>query len=260
MDANLRHVKNNPLRRALTAVLDTVLPPQCLNCTEVVSAKGQLCPACWERIEFIAPPVCDACGYPFEFDEGGAGEKPLCGACARDLPVFRRARAVMRYDEDSRGLILGFKHGDRLHGAAAYGRWLARAGADLLDGADLIAPVPLHWRRRIARRYNQAALLAIETGRVSGLPVEPDLLRRIRPTESQGHLNRAARAKNVRGAFALNPAHAGTLKSRHIVLVDDVLTTGATAGACAGVLLKSGAASVDILVLARVARGAALAR
>lgn len=231
-----------------------------MNCTEVVSAKGQLCQACWERVEFIAQPLCEACGYPFEFEDASApdGEGALCGACARETPMFRRARAVMRYDEDSRGLILGFKHGDRLHGAEAYGRWLARAGADLLADADLIAPVPLHWRRRVARRYNQAALLALATGRQTGVPVAPDLLRRTRATASQGQLNRAARAKNVRGAFALNPVHADAVKGKRVLLIDDVLTTGATAEACARVLLKAKAAAVDVLVLARVARGAAL--
>ena len=263
MERQQSRLTPGPLWRAFSgaghAVLDAVLPPQCLNCTELVSTTGVLCQTCWERIDFISPPVCTACGYPFDFDTGpNAGEEaPLCGACARDLPAFARARAVMRYDPDSRGLILGFKHGDRLHGAKAFGHWLARAGADLLADADLIAPVPLHWRRRIARRFNQSALLTQAVSRDTGRPWCPDLLRRTRATASQGHLGRKDRARNVRGAFAVNPARGALLKDARIVLVDDVLTTGATAGACATALLKGGAAQVDVLVLARVARGAA---
>ena len=158
----------------------------------------------------------------------------------------------------SRALVLGFKHGDRTHGAPAYGRWMARAGAELLREADLVVPVPLHWLRLFRRRYNQAALLAQAVARTAGVPVAVDLLARRRPTPSQGHLSAmAARRRNVRGAFAVRPGRAELVKDRRIVLVDDVLTTGATAESCARTLLRAGAAAVDVLVLARVVRGAA---
>jgi ComF family protein len=241
------------LRRAAGTALDAVLPPLCLACRVEVEEAGALCGACWSRIAFLAPPLCAACGFPFDYDPGGSA---LCGACLRRPPDYGRARAVMRYDEASRALVLGFKHGDRTHGAAAYGRWMARAGAELLGEADLVAPVPLHWLRLFRRRYNQAALLAQAVARTAGLPVAVDLLARRRATPSQGHLGAAARRRNVRGAFAVRPRWAARIPGQRIVIVDDVLTTGATAEACARTLLRAGAAAVDVLVLARVVRGA----
>jgi len=232
-------------------VLDLLLPPRCLACGVEVVRPGALCPACWDEVSFIAPPYCALCGYPFEFDPG---PDALCAACLREPPAFDRARAVMRYDARGRALVLGFKHGDRTEGAPSYAAWLARAGAELLADAELLAPVPLHWRRQFARRYNQAALLAGALARHDGVPLVPDLLRRRRATPSQGHLSAAARARNVAGAFAVDPARAAGLKGRRVLLIDDVLTTGATAAACAAALRRAGAAGVDVLVLARVVR------
>ena len=178
----------------------------------------------------------------------------LCGACIRRPPEFERARAVFRYNDRSRRLVLGFKHGDRLHGAPAYGKWMARAGAALLAEASMVAPVPLHWTRLFRRRYNQAALLGAALARESRIPYVPDLLIRRRRTPSQGRLNAAERHRNMRGAFALRQRYATLLKGRRVLLIDDVFTTGATVGACARVLLKAGAAGVDVLTLARVVR------
>ena len=163
----------------------------------------------------------------------------------------------MRYDEGSRGLVLGFKYADRTEGAAAYGAWLARAGAELAGEADLIVPVPLHWMRLFARRFNQAALLAQALGVETGLPVVPDLLLRRRHTPSQGRLSVDQRRRNVAGAFAVKGARAPRLAGRRVLLVDDVLTTGATVSACARTLRRGGAGAVDVLVLARVVRGQA---
>jgi ComF family protein len=241
------------LRRLAGTALNAVLPPLCLACRVEVEEAGALCAACWSGIAFLAPPLCGACGFPFDYDPGGPA---LCGACLRRPPDYGRARAVMRYDDASRPLVLGFKHGDHTHGAPAYGRWMARAGAELLGAADLVAPVPLHWLRLFRRRYNQAALLAQAVARTQGLPVAVDLLVRRRATPSQGHLSAAARRRNVRGAFAIRPRWAARVVGRRILIVDDVLTTGATAEACARALLRGGAAAVDVLVLARVVRGA----
>jgi len=235
-------------RLALTA-LDLALPPRCIGCGERVDANGLVCAACWARLTFIAPPFCDSCGAPFDFAVEG---QRRCAACYANPPPYDRARAAVLYDEGSRGLILGFKHGDRLHAAPAFGAWAARAGAELLEDADLIVPVPLHRWRLIERRYNQAALIAEHAARHTGVRHIPDLLIRHRPTPSQGDMGPTARARNVAGAFRLSPRHADRVKGSRIVLVDDVLTTGATIGACARVLRRGGAARIDVLTLARV--------
>lgn len=239
--------------RGATGLLDAVLPPLCLSCGAAVGAHGTLCPACWDRIDFIGAPMCAMCGLPFDYDVGPGA---LCGACTRRAPDYGLGRAVMRYDDDSRRLVLGFKHGDRTHGAPAYGTWMARAGADLLGKADVIAPVPLHWRRLWRRRYNQSALLASATSRVSGVPLMVDALTRRRPTRSQGGLSRAARQRNVRGAFMVTPGRRDRVEGRSVLLVDDVLTTGATADSCARTLTRAGAGVAGVLVLCRVVRDA----
>jgi len=242
------------LKRGGAAALDVLLPPQCLQCREAVDRQGLLCARCWSAVAWLAPPYCAACGFPFEHDEGPGA---LCGACTRAPPVFARARSAFAYDEASKALVLSFKHADRTEGAPAYGRWLARAGADLTAEADLIAPVPLHRWRLLRRRYNQAALLALALGDVCGRPCVPDLLARVKATPSQGGLGRAGRAENVRGAFAVRPRRREAARGKRVLLVDDVYTTGATATACARVLLRAGAAAVDVLTLARVVRPAA---
>jgi ComF family protein len=229
--------------------LDALLPPQCLCCGAMVDRQGNLCAPCWSGMRFLEPPCCRACGFPFPYDEGG---RALCGACSRRHPDFDRARAVLAYDDHSRTLMLRLKHGDRLDGVPAFGQWLARAGAEIWSGADLILPVPLHRWRLIRRRYNQAALLGQAVSRTTGLPCQPQLLLRSRATASQGGLSRAGRYRNVRGAFAVRRADKARLKGARVVLIDDVFTIGATVSACARTLKRHGAARVDVLTLARV--------
>jgi ComF family protein len=238
-------------RRGAASALDLLLPPQCLKCRLPVDRQGLLCAECWRGVAFIGPPCCAVCGLPFAHDEG---PEAICGACVKEPPSFARARAAMVYDAASRALVLGFKHGDRIEAAAPFGRWLARAGAEFLAEADLVVPVPLHRWRLWRRRYNQAALLARALARASALEVVPDLLVRRRATASQHQLSRAQRRLNVRGAFAVDRRRSARLEGARVVLVDDVLTTGATVGACTRALLGAGARSVDVLTLARVVR------
>ena len=242
-------------RGAGRRALDALLPARCLACGAIVDAPGARCAPCWGQLAFIAPPLCTRCGLAFELPpQGGESSGSVaCAACAGDPPLFGRARAALTYDDRAKSLVLRFKHADATHAGPGFARWMAQAGGALLAECDLIAPVPLHRWRLLWRRYNQAALLAHALGRLSGKPVAPGLLVRRRATPSQGHLNPAQRRANVAGAFALRPAAAG-IEGKRVLLVDDVLTTGATAGECAKVLLKAGAAAVDVLTLARVNR------
>jgi ComF family protein len=241
----------NQLHRLAGRFLDAVLPPQCLGCGALVSDAGTLCADCWEHIDFLGPPQCASCGHPFEYE---AGDGALCAACAATPPLYDRARSVFRYDEHSRGLILKFKHADRTHSAPAFGRWLVRAGDELLREADFLAPVPLHRWRLFQRRYNQAALLTCAVAKQAGgnIKLSPDLLHRRRRTPPQGRLSRAERMRNMAGAFVVRPGWRARIKGKRVLLVDDVLTTGATATACTRALLDSGARAVDVLTLARV--------
>jgi len=235
--------------------LDAVLPPRCIACGAGVDMPQSLCADCWGGLTFIDGPVCTRCGLPFEH-EAEAGT--LCGGCIALAPVYDRARAALRYDEASRGLVLAFKHGDRLEGARLFGRWLVRAAEPLIADADLIAPVPLHPWRLFLRLYNQSALLAGELARLSGGRLIPDLLRRTRWTPSQAGRNADERRTNVRRAFGVMARYQDRLAGRRVLLVDDVFTTGATVEAAAGTLLKAGASAVDVVALARVVRPQAL--
>jgi ComF family protein len=236
--------------RAGLVALDALLPPQCLTCEAPVDRQGSLCAGCFTGLSFVTEPCCDRCGVPFP--HVGAGEGALCPACLERPPAFDQARAALRYDAGAQRLILPFKHADRTELAGPLARHMARAGAALLARADLIAPVPLHWRRMLARRYNQAALLAAKLARMTGKPQVPDLLRRVRHTAPLGDLGAAERAAEVEGAFALGRGAARRVAGRRVLLVDDVMTSGATTEACARLLLGAGASAVDVLAAARV--------
>ena len=203
----------------------------------------------WSRIEFIEAPVCDGCGLPFPYE---MGEGVLCAVCQTKNRAFARARAACSYDETSRELILRLKHGDRPDLGLLFARWLARSAGPLLEEADAIVPVPLHPFRLLSRRYNQSAEIARPLARHAGRAYWPGALVRRRATESQGHKSWRGRRLNVQGAFEVPPRMRVKLQGQRILLVDDVMTTGATAEACARVLLGAGAAAVDVCVVARV--------
>src|SRR5712671_1198176 len=239
-------------RHGVRAVLDLLFPPLCMSCKVRLFEPHALCASCWKAMSFIDGPLCARCGMPFDIDPGG---ETICGPCLAKAPDFDRARALFRYDDASKRLILGFKHGDRLDSAPAFARWLERTGRPLLAEADLIVPVPLHRGRLWKRRYNQAAILAKGLARLSGRTHDPLLLLRKRATKSQGEMVSAkARRRNVLGAFGVLPGKTGQISGRNILLVDDVFTTGATLNACARALKRAGAARVDALTLARVVR------
>ena len=238
-------------RRVWRWTLDLLLPSQCLGCKARVDHPGGLCPDCWSRLRFIGPPLCVRCGLPFDYT---LPTETQCAECHRHPPLFNRARSALAYDDASRPLLLGFKHADKTFVAPALGRWLHRAGIDLIAETDVIVPVPLHWVRLWRRRYNQAALLAQALGGQCRVPVAVGLLRRQRPTRVQGGLSRAARHRNVRGAIHIRPDQGARLHGQSVLLIDDVMTTGATLTECTRVLRKAGAAKVNVLTVARVLR------
>jgi ComF family protein len=236
-------------RAAWRLALDVALPPLCPACREPLGEDGGLCAACWSKLSFIAPPYCERLGIPFAYDPGPG---ILSMQAIADPPAYTRARAAVRYDDVARDLVHAFKYGDRLDLAPVMGRWMAQAGAALLADAGALVPVPLHWRRLWARRFNQAAALANVIARASGIPLEADFLRRTRATPQQVGLTRNERAQNVEGAFRVPAERRAAVKGRRLVLIDDVLTTGATVDTCARALLRAGAADVDVIVFARV--------
>ena len=237
--------------RFAAAALDALYPPTCLACRAATGAHGALCPRCWSAMRFIERPFCERLGTPFEQDLGDALLSPQAIA---DPPVFARARAVARFEDGpARKLAHRLKYSDRSELARPIARWMARAGADVLADADLIAPVPLHRMRLWRRRFNQAALLARELSRETGKPCDVGALTRVKATRSQVGLSRAQRAENVQGAFRV--AEGAQIRGRNVVLVDDVLTSGATVNAAARILLRAGASRVDVLVFARVVTG-----
>ena len=234
--------------RALArGALDLIFPRESLD-GETQGAHG-LSAEAWARIHFLDGPVCDGCGAPFDFDPGPGIRCPACTARPR---AFDAARAACVYDEASRGPILKLKHADRTDLAPMFARWLSRAAADLLAEADAIAPVPLHRLRLLRRRYNQSAEVARALAKLSGAPYLADALVRRRATESQAGKSGASRRRNLAGAIHVPDRRRARVEGRRILLVDDVMTTGATLEGCARALKAAGAARVDVAVIARV--------
>jgi ComF family protein len=240
------------VRAIFRIAVDVGLPQLCASCREPVGSDG-LCPACWSKLSFIAPPYCERLGIPFAYDPGPG---VLSMEAIADPPTYRRARAAVRFDDVARALVHALKYGDRLDLAPMMGRWMATAGRPLTAEADVIIPVPLHWRRYWARRFNQSALLAEAIAKASQVPLILGALKRVKATPQQVGLSQSARALNVQGAFRVSPSGKAAVAGRRLILVDDVLTTGATVDACARALLRAGAAEVNVLTFARVVAAA----
>ncbi|MEM6410441.1 MAG: ComF family protein [Pseudomonadota bacterium] len=214
-------------------------------------SDGALTPDDFKALSFITGAICPRCGSPQSFD---LGDDELCAACHANSPPWSRARAALQYDDVSRQPILALKRGGRRGGLDLMATWMAVAGADLVETSDIIVPVPLHYRRLVSRGYNQAGWLATALANQTGLRVKHDLIKRTRSTPSQAGRSARERYRNVRGAFQARPAHTKHIAKKRILLVDDVLTTGATVASAARTLKRAGASDVNVLVLARVVR------
>ena len=236
----------------MQAAVHLVFPPQCLSCDALVTTDFGLCARCWRETPFIAGLTCDCCGMPLPGDDPGHAVQ--CDDCLVIARPWSRGRAAMLYRDNGRRLVMALKHGDRLDLAKPAAGWLHRVAAPLLAPDTLLAPVPLHWLRMLKRRYNQSALLAGALARRTDLPHCPDLLIRARNTRSQEGRDREGRFANVADAFKVNPKRLWQVQGRPVLLVDDVMTSGATLAACAEACLAAGAARVDVVVLTRVAK------
>ncbi len=239
------------LRAPGRALLDLILPPRALDHGAATQTPG-LSAEAWQRIHFLEAPVCDGCGVPFEHD---LGEGVRCAACSSRPRVFSRARAACLYDDASRELVLQLKHADRTELAGLLTHWLSRAAAELIEEADLIVPVPMRALRLLRRRYNQAAELARPLARRWRKPYAPQVLMRLKG-DSQAGKSASGRRRAVAGAFQVPARCKAQVEGRRVLVVDDVMTTGATAEACARTLLRAGARAVDVAVVARVSETA----
>ena len=234
----------------LRPLLDIILPPRCPCCGKVVQSAHSLCAECFQKIDFISAPYCKICGMPFENEEQTSNHF-ICVNCAKKKPITRFNRSAVLYDDFMQQFVLAFKFGDRTDLSKIFAKWLYIAAADILkEGVDIIIPVPLSYRRLLKRRYNQAALLAKDFSLLSGIDIDFSNLVKKRHTKPQATLKGSARLKNVKGVYQVkNP---NKIQGKRVLLIDDVMTTGATLNECAKTLLKAGASSVDTLTLARV--------
>ena len=236
----------------MQGALQLLYPPQCISCAAPVQSDFGLCADCWRETPFISGVACDKCGVPLPGQENG--ERVLCDDCMIIARPWDRGRAALMYRDNGRRLVLALKHGDRMDLARPASVWMLKSGAPILQPGMLVVPVPLHWVRLFRRRFNQAALLSRAIAKAAGLDQCPDALIRKRSTGSQEGKTRDARFANLVGAFIVPGSREKRVEGRDILLVDDVMTSGATFAAATEALLAAGARSVSVLCLARVAK------
>lgn len=238
-------------------ILNIFIPPRCVNCGENVIANHQLCAACWREITFITEPFCKTCGQPLDWEVPVSNSDNQCMSCYGHPPVYTQARSSVVYNEAAKKLLLRFKHGDATHLAFIFAQWLKQSAESFSTQADYLIPVPLHWTRLLQRRYNQSALLAMSLLKVTDhkLTYAPYMLRRRRRTPSQGHKTTRQRYENVKQAFVVPNRYRTNLKGKRVLLIDDVMTTGATLQECSRTLKQAGCKAVVILTVARVLKG-----
>lgn len=238
----------------LQKAVSVLYPDQCVSCGAMVEGVHALCGSCWSSTPFIEGLVCDACGTPLLGD--AVGTRVLCDECMASHPPWDRGRSVLLYRDNARRLILAIKHGDRLDLARPAGVWLARSAKELLDDRTVIVPIPLHWTRMVKRRFNQAALLAHAVASETTAKIISDALIRRRRTPSQEHRTRSEREANLEGSMIVNKGRVSALEGRDVLLIDDVLTSGATFREATRALRLAEVGRVSVLALARVAKDA----
>ena len=234
----------------MQTLVQRLLPPHCVGCQGLVGQDFSLCPDCWRSVPFIHGNICALCGVSLLGAE--SDEVVHCDDCLHVARPWWQGRAALMYQDKARSLVLAFKHGDRLDLARSATEWMVKAARDILLPDQLVVPVPLHWRRLFKRRYNQAAVLATGIARRTGLECQPDLLQRPNPTPTLDGIGRDGRFAAMAGAIRVHKRHSGLLTGRHVLLIDDVMTSGATLAAASEACLAAGATEITILVLARV--------
>lgn len=239
----------------MKAALRLLYPPQCLACGDpVAGAQAQLCPDCWREAHFVSGCACDRCGAPLPDDGTATTDDVICDDCLTTERPWHKGRAALVYAGTGRQLVLALKHGDRPDLAPCLGDWLARAATDLIQPDMVVAPIPLHLRRLLKRKYNQSALLSGRLARRRALTHVPDLLLRARHTPAQDHRSVSDQFANISGALQINPRRRDLIAGRPVLLVDDVMTSGATLTAAAQALQAARAGPISVAVLARAVK------
>ncbi|SIS88365.1 ComF family protein [Paracoccus saliphilus] len=257
-------MEHKVLRRPIKAVLRMLYPSQCLACGQIVMSEGNdalpqraatdLCPDCWQDTHFISGLACTRCGAPLPDDGIDYDQDVTCDDCLAFPRPWHDGRAAILYSGTGRKLVLTLKHGDRPDLAPALAGWLSVAAAPVIRPGMIVAPIPLHFRRLLKRRYNQSALLARHLAKAHGLPHIPDLLLRKRHTPAQDHRGVSDRFANISGAIMVNPRRISCISGKPVLLVDDVMTSGATLAAATEALLAAGSGPVFVTVLARAVK------